>query len=450
MPTLANVLSSRFPEARRLISRHLNLHDRGTLLLLSRDYYVSVTSVDHLAPFKQYFPGGCDVLLPLPSNKRHSDAIKERCAYGADFRDDQFHPCSRDTSLSVIRPCEGPKLLKNSRCERAVCRFCAKRAYEMTDLGNYQNRALNFGVTPICDSYADKVPGTPADVVDCGCTGPPPVVVEKKGDEPLVLLEKKDDELWLCLECRIAHNLERMKAADDMARAYLYMKESKNGTPEYLPGMQIGRNKLPVCPCGNARYWTKCNFKRVRGMCVWCGTVKMPSLEGILLSMLTSGLYDSKHPHWNRPYLNHPLAQMCSPMSEYIVRQQTRTDSTQHRVISPEKLTALQTQISEKGVPRSLSKGENKYWSYNSITDEARVLDPNLRRDYEGKRREKASNRQKLVWDDREGFLMNFRWPFGEDRRGDRKALEREILRRHDEIKAVSFKDNSEKRTDYI
>lgn len=422
--TLANVLSSRFPIVRRLISRDLNQCDRTSLLLAAQGLNVSINSVDHFKPFEQYFPGGCDVMLPLPSDARPEKAIPERCAYGADFRDDEFKPCGHQ-SQPGDRYCEGRIVLKN-QCRRAVCRLCAKRAYEIAHLGNYQNRVLNFGVTPICDSCADKVPGTPADVVDCGCIGPP-----AKGGE------KEDKKLWLCLECRIAHNLERLKAADDMARAYLFMKASRDGMPEYRPGMKISHMKLPVCPCGNARYWTKCNFKRVRGMCVWCGSVKMPSIEGIQYSMLE---HDIPYPE----LLFSLTAHMCSPLYDYIAKQHSpRESSIKHRVIAAEKLNALQQQIEQKGPPPSLSQGRNKFWSYTNITAEARVLDPNLRRDYEVKRREEAANRRKLAWDDREGYLKNFRWPLMEERRGEMSELQREVYRVYNEVIPGEY------RTDY-
>jgi hypothetical protein len=126
-------------------------------------------------------------------------------------------------------------VLKKGQCHdigRTICLECAGLAYKLADPGNFKNRIPKFGVTPICDSCAD-VPEPPEDrVIGYHCTGPP----IKDGE--------KSEKLCLCLECRIAYNMERFQAADDRARSYLYMRDDKHGGIEYLPGMQIDCMKM--------------------------------------------------------------------------------------------------------------------------------------------------------------------------------------------------------------
>jgi hypothetical protein len=382
-PTLANVLSARFPVIRRMIARELNLHDRGSLCLTSCGLNVSINSQDHLNHFAQYFSGQCECKLPSQE--------AERCVYGVDFKDAELKSCDHDTSRRVLRLCEGPEVLKNAQCHgvgRTVCSWCATEVCEIADPGSFQNRIPNFGVTPLCDSCAN-ISKTANDVVDCVCIGPP----LKDG-------ERKDEELNLCLECRIAYNIERFQFADDMARSYLFIKTNSHGTLEYLPEVGTKYMKLPTCPCGNARHWSKCNFDLIRGMCVWCGGLKMPSFESIEFKA---------REFWDIWYIEN-----IKQLYLHIKGQAIPTNAAEHQVIEPERFATLQLQIEQKGLPAPIPRGTNKYSSYAGVNDELRILDPNLRRQYERSRRKRPnclSDRKSLKWDDREGFLRLFRWP---------------------------------------
>ena len=368
-PTLANVLSARFPEIRRLISCDLNLHDRAMLSLVSHSLRTSITSQDHLKPFSQYFTGKCDVKLPMWA----------QCVYSIHFEHAIMVPCTNDASRSVLRLCEGPDVFEGAPCKSnrraAVCQDCAVDVYRVADPGSWYNNVPNFGVTPICDSCpVNQI--NPRDM-ECNCTGPP----RKAG-------QKHDRDMWLCLDCSRAYQIEKIRYADDMARAYLYMKKNKHtNVLEYLPGAEVKRPKLSTCPCGNTRFRTKCKFtdEDERGMCVWCGALKL------------SQFLNGRH-------------QKVSVWDE-VEESGSLTAPTVTQVLTREAITALRMQIKEKGLPPPLSEGANKYWSYTSVTAEPRILSITLRQRYERSRRRHNSDRRKLNWHDREGFLRNFDWP---------------------------------------
>lgn len=63
-PTLANVLSARFPELRRMISSDLNMRDRLMMLMTCHNLRDSLNSQDHLSPFVQYFTAHCESKIP--------------------------------------------------------------------------------------------------------------------------------------------------------------------------------------------------------------------------------------------------------------------------------------------------------------------------------------------------------------------------------------------------
>lgn len=264
-------------------------------------------------------------------------------------------------------PCKGMR--------RGVCQTCADCAYKFADPHCYNNMVPNFGVTPICGTC--PITRNAGTLKDCECTG-----------LPLQAGQRHDRDLWLCLECRIARNAEKFRYADDMARAYLYMKKNKHtNTLEYLPGTEIKSARLPTCPCGNARFRTKIKFDEVaQGMCVWCGGLKASRFNGSFGPART--VWDeveepgsSTHPGW-----------------------------VADQVLPVEAITAIHKQIKQKGLPPPLPKGANKYWSYASVTDEPRLLEKQMREKYEEDRRTRQGDRKRLNWDDREGFLRNFWW----------------------------------------
>ena len=366
--TLANVLSARFPEIRRFISRDLNLHDRAMMLLTCHNLRVSINSQDHLKPFSQYFSGRCDVQIP----------VWEQCLYSEEIGKCRWSPCpNKDVSHSIIKLCEGPRVLKKAPCDgkRGVCEQCATGACLIADPGSLTQRFPNFGVTPLCG--ACPITWNFGVLKNCKCTG-----------LPLAAGEKHGWDLWLCLECRIAYNVEMAQYADDMARAYLYMKKNKHtNTLEYLPNAKISSAKLPACPCGNARLRTKIKFREsANGMCVWCGGLKVTKFNGIFGPAKT--IWDEGEGP-------------ASYTGEVRIADQ---------VISKEALIAIHNQIKQKGLPPPLPKGANKYWSYSSVTDEPRILHQSRREEYENQRRERRGDRKRLNWDDREGFLRNFEW----------------------------------------
>ncbi|KAF7506116.1 hypothetical protein GJ744_012267 [Endocarpon pusillum] len=366
--TLANVLSARFPEIRRSISRDLNLHDGVMMLLTCHNLRVSINSQDHLKPFSQYFSARCEVQIPMWKQCLYTDKISQSI----------WRPCpNKDVSHSIIKLCEGPRVLKKAPCDgkRGVCEQCATGACAIADPGDYPQTFPNFGVTPLCG--ACPISRDHGEGKNCKCTG-----------LPLAAGEKHAWDLWLCLECRMAYNVEKAQFADDMARAYLYMEKNKHtNTLEYLPNAKISSAKLPTCPCGNEMLSTKIKFREsVNGMCVWCGG-------------WMGGPYNTSH--FPGKTIWYEGEGPVSRSGEFLIANQ---------VIPKEALIAIHNQIKQKGLPPPLPKGANKYWSYASVTDEPRLLPPDWRQKYENERRWCRFDRERLNWDDREGFLRKFNW----------------------------------------
>jgi hypothetical protein len=373
--TLANVLSARFPMIRRTISYDLNHHDRIAMLLASYSLRVSINSQDHLKPFADYFTGRCDAKIP----KRATSAYDSYLKYA------EWLPCTNDDSHSTLKLCEGPEVLKNSPCnrvQRAVCYNCACHLRLMTEPGGYHNRLPNFGVTPLCDTCIAAAMDYGK---ECKCTG-----------LPLEIGQRHERDLWLCFECRIAYHLEQLQYADDMARAFLYMKKNKStNLLEYHPATEIKRAKLPTCPCGNARFRTKSKASDAGapGMCVFCAALKISRLD-----------------------------EPCSVRYPETALERAE-NMVPDQVLTKDAITALHTQIKKKGLPPPLTQSANKYWGYTGVTGEPRLLDYIASESYEDERRELKSNRQSLNWNDREGFLRNFRWPYAEHGEGGRLTL---------------------------
>lgn len=349
--TLANVLSARFPEVRRIISRDLNLRDRDMMLLTCHNLRVSIKSRDNLESFSKYFRGRCDAQLP------------------------DYSPCMYDDGYYKVKFCEGPRVLKKAACDgnRGVCAHCRTDATHSAAYDGSKQCLPNFGVTPICD--ACFVSTNSRILKSCRCVGLPMGAGQHGWD------------LWLCFACRLAYNVEHAQFADDMARAYLYMKKNKHtNTLEYLPNAKVSSAKLPTCPCGDATPRTEMKLRvSASGMCVWCGGLRTTRFNG--------RSEDAKS-IWEGPVL--PTE---GPF--HVVDQ----------VISKEALIAIHNQIKQKGLPPPLPKGANKYWSYASIADEPRLLNETLRNEYEAERRQHPDGQKRLNWDDREGFLRHFRWP---------------------------------------
>ncbi|ERF69798.1 hypothetical protein EPUS_07054 [Endocarpon pusillum Z07020] len=371
--TLANVLSARFPEVRRIISRDLNRRDRRMMLRTCHNLRVSINSQDHLAPFSKYFSGRCDAQVPgwgEAGAGLYSDKVRHSLS----------RPCSNwDGPYSIIKLCEGPRILKKAACDgtRGVCVRCVRDATDLADPGGTRQCLPNFGVTPICD--ACFVSTNSRMLKSCRCTG-----------LPRAAGERNVWDLWLCFACQLAYNVEQAQFADDMARAYLYMKKNKHtNTLEYLPNAKISSAKLPTCPCGDARLRTKVKdggSASAYGMCVWCGGLKTTRFHG--LSVIAKSIWEEDGPAWR-------------------IRGEVRIAD---QVIPKEALIAIHNQIKQKGLPPPLPRGANKYWSYASVTDEPRLLDEQLRNEYETERRKHPEDRKRLNWDDREGFIRNFRW----------------------------------------
>jgi hypothetical protein len=335
-PTLANVLSARFLELRRMICRDLNLRDKNSLRLTSRSISVGISSQDHLEPFADYFNAQCDAKIPSP--------IQLKSVYNNHLTTVRMLPCRQDASSSIIKICEGPSVLRQAPCHgagRGVCSVCLTAAYELADPENFRNRVLNLGVTPICESH----PGLPDGfdgVVDCCCTGPP----RKDG-------EKKEGELCLCFECRVAYNLERIHAANDMARAFLYMKDNKKqAIPEYHPEIGINAKTMPTCSCGNAIYWSTRKLNLTREMYVWCGALKMPSVETTPVE----------------PFPATHMADNAEPLMQYYKVLPGISLSQPIRLINRRRLAALHRQITWKGIPLPVVVGHNRFWSNTGLT----------------------------------------------------------------------------------
>jgi hypothetical protein len=160
-------------------------------------------------------------------------------------------------------------------------------------------------------------------------------------------------------------------------------------------------------PMGTATCWSKCDRRKVRGMCFWCGKLKEPT--------------------------GHVLNQ-----AKLLIDQQSSVrvsrDVLGRAVVEPEDVTEVLREIRRRGFPDCASLRPslrnnlqtNRYWSYKSTIDEPRILDPKLRRQYERERRRRPnceSDRNKFNWDDREGCLMHFRWPCNYDARYDPRRV---------------------------
>ncbi len=300
--------------------------------------------------------GRCDARLP----------IEPQCVYAVGFKDAQMSSCPHEPSFSFLKFCEGPSVLKKVQCHavgRAVCSECANRAYWHAFPSSIYNGVPNFGVTPICDSC--PVSAYEDDLTECKCEGP----LRRAG-------AMHDRDLCLCLECRRAYNVEKFQAADDMARSFMYVEKDKHTNAlEYLPNAKVKHAKLPTCPCGNVRLrsevskdlsknsllvnlmervgnesrsykFSECRVTEARGMCVWCGALKLSTLKSMRYAAM--------------------------PVGGEIAEQGSHKLSMAHAVLKAEDFTALQRQIEQKGVPPPLIKGANKYWSYEDVAGEPR------------------------------------------------------------------------------
>ena len=187
--------------------------------------------------------GPLRVHLKENARSNHLNLMNICHLYCVDFKSLDLRSFAHVSTYKELNVCEGASVMKKAPCHgpgRAVCRW------RFADPGSLRSRVPNFGVTPICDSYLGLRRHFDRQF-DCGCTGPH----KKDGEKP-------DDRLLLCIECRVQYNIEKLEAADDMARSFLYMKDNKRNTvPKYHPELGIQYSKLPTCPCGNAINWSK-------------------------------------------------------------------------------------------------------------------------------------------------------------------------------------------------